>query len=235
MPWQPTVHPAAPLAHASSPGAHPPSSAWSPHVPRCLAFLRRCTVGVPANDSQSHLLSHHSLDSVPETVVTAASATVSNIVGMIGTVAGLSVQTATMKVRWYVSPIDVLPTSCQPFPVTVFFLSVSISSTRQMRRSSWRRTYPSISPWRAMPCLTLRRPRGVYLPSLQHPRGPKTTRRFNRARSCTGPSRPYYVARNRASQVRATNCMRGAERRVARASSGPLLPPYHEPLRLHFR
>lgn len=44
--------------------------------------------------------------------------------------------------------------------------------------------------------------------------GPKTTRGFNR---------PDW----------ATNRMRDAERRLARASCGPLLP-YHEPLRLHF-
>jgi hypothetical protein len=54
-------------------------------------------------------------------VARAASAMVSNVVGMIGTEAGLNGQTATMKVQWCVSPIDVLPTSCQPFPVTVFF------------------------------------------------------------------------------------------------------------------
>ncbi len=77
-------------------------------------------VGVPASDSQSHLHSPHSLDSVAEMVATAASATVSNVVGMIGTEAGLSVQTATMKVQWCVSPIDVLPTSRQPFLVTIF-------------------------------------------------------------------------------------------------------------------
>lgn len=37
------------------------------------------SVGVPASDSQSHLHSHHSLDSVAEMVATAASATVSNV------------------------------------------------------------------------------------------------------------------------------------------------------------
>jgi hypothetical protein len=102
-------------------------------------------VGVPAGDSQSHLHSHHSLDSVAEMVATAASATMSNVVGMIGTEAGLSVQTATMKVQWYVSPIDVLPISCQPFLVTVFFLLASISSTKQMHHSSRRRTYISLA------------------------------------------------------------------------------------------
>jgi hypothetical protein len=78
-------------------------------------------VGVPASDSQSHLHSHHSLDSVAEMVATAASATVSNVVGMIGTEAGLSVQTATMKVQWCVSPIDVLPIRGQPFPLLSSF------------------------------------------------------------------------------------------------------------------
>jgi hypothetical protein len=58
-------------------------------------------------------------------VVTAANATVSNVVGMVSTEAGLSVQTATVKVQWCVSPIDVLPIVYQPFPVFCC-LSVSI-------------------------------------------------------------------------------------------------------------
>jgi hypothetical protein len=57
-------------------------------------------VGVPASDSQSHLQNHHSLDNSAETVMTAV---VSNIVGMIGTLEGLSVQTAATKVQWCVS------------------------------------------------------------------------------------------------------------------------------------
>ncbi|KAN0113643.1 hypothetical protein V8E52_007569 [Russula decolorans] len=149
MPWQPTVHPAAPLAHASSPGAHPPSSAWSPHVPRCLAFLRRCTVGVPANDSQSHLLSHHSLDSVPETVVTAASATVSNIVGMIGTVAGLSVQTATMKVRCHCLlsvSIDQLDKADAPLILEAYILKyISLACNALSHSPTASRGIPSLS------------------------------------------------------------------------------------------
>jgi hypothetical protein len=50
-------------------------------------------VGIPVSDSQSHLHSHHSLDSVAEMVATANSATMSNFLGMIDTEAGLSVQT----------------------------------------------------------------------------------------------------------------------------------------------
>ena len=69
-------------------------------------------VGEHANDSRSHLIATNSLNSITEMVSTAASATVSNVVGMIGTEAGLSVQTAVMEVQWCVSPIDVLPTSC---------------------------------------------------------------------------------------------------------------------------
>jgi protein MON2 len=69
-------------------------------------------VGVPASDSLTHLHSHHSLDTVAEMVATAASATVSNVVGMIGTEAGLSVQTAAMKVQWCVSLANVPPAGC---------------------------------------------------------------------------------------------------------------------------
>lgn len=77
-------------------------------------------VGVPAGDSQAHLHSHHSLDSVAEMVATAASATVSNVVGMIGTEAGLSVQTAAMKVQWCVSSANVPPASCRPASLSSF-------------------------------------------------------------------------------------------------------------------
>ncbi len=162
------------------------------------------------------------------------------MVGIIGTEAGLSVQLAARKVQWCVSPIYVLPTGCQPFPNTVFFLLASISSTRQMRRSSWRRTYTvtiqvTVSLWRAMPLLTLRRPLGVYFPSIQHTHRPKTTRgfkpspRMHRAHStilrCPKTDQPGP----------ATNYARKAERTLARASCGALLPPYHELLRLHLQ
>jgi hypothetical protein len=55
-------------------------------------------VGIPSSDT----LPHHSLDSVAGMVATAASATMSNVVGMMGAEAGLSVQTAAMKVQWCV-------------------------------------------------------------------------------------------------------------------------------------
>ncbi|KAI0272026.1 hypothetical protein BGY98DRAFT_179246 [Russula aff. rugulosa BPL654] len=78
--------------------------------------------------------------------------------------------------------------------------------------------------------LTLRRLRGVYLPSLQHPRGSKTTRMFNRARACTESIQRYYTALKRASPGYATNCACDVERRLAHASFGLLLP-HHELLR----
>ena len=79
-----------------------------------------------------------------------------------------------------------------------------------------------------MPRLTLRRPHRVSLPSLQHPRvlpNPYVHR----------TPRPYYAARNRANPGWATNCACDAERRVARAYCGPLLPHYHKPLRPQLR
>jgi hypothetical protein len=147
------------------------------------------------------------------------------------------VQIAAGKVQWYAPPINVLPTDCQPFPATVFFLLASISSTRRMRRSlpfATFRSYPGdvhISPWRAMSCLSPRRPRGVYLPSLQHLHCPKTTRGFTEPVPAPGPLDPS-VAPDRANPGRATNCVRDAERRLARASCGPLVPPHHQ--LLHF-
>lgn len=60
-------------------------------------------IGVPASYSIPYPYSH-SLDRVTEIVSTPASAAVSNIVGMIGTEAGLSVQNAPMKVRYYSTP-----------------------------------------------------------------------------------------------------------------------------------
>ena len=67
-------------------------------------------VGIHPSDSLPH--GHgHSLDSVAGMVATAASATVSNVVGMIGTEAGLSVQSAAMKVQWCVLPAGFLLSS----------------------------------------------------------------------------------------------------------------------------
>src|SRR6267142_873915 len=54
-------------------------------------------VGIPPSDSLPYSHSH-SLVSVAEMVATAASPTVSSVVGIIGTGTGLSVQSAAMKV-----------------------------------------------------------------------------------------------------------------------------------------
>ncbi|KAI0272024.1 hypothetical protein BGY98DRAFT_936832 [Russula aff. rugulosa BPL654] len=59
--------------------------------------------------------------------------------------------------------IDFLPIDCQPFSVAVLFLLV----INQLDKAS--APHPGgvhTSPWRAIPRLTLRRPRGVYHPSL---------------------------------------------------------------------
>jgi hypothetical protein len=125
-----------------------------------------------------------------------------------------------MKVQWCVSLINVLPTGCQPFPVIGFFLLPPVSPTRQISCSSQRRTYISLA---RMPRLTLRRPRGIYLPS-------KTTRGFIQVRACTGHTRPYDAPRDRASPHWATKCAPRAERRLVHASCGPSsLPPSTTP------
>jgi hypothetical protein len=112
----------------------------------------------------------------------AASTTVSNVLGMTYTEA--SVQTAAMKVQWCVSPINILPTVCQPFTVLILFLLASIILTIQMHRSSRMHTCISseCNPLSHSPTA----PPGI--PPLQHTRGPKTTRRFNRVRACTVPA-----------------------------------------------
>src|ERR1700680_1449127 len=50
-------------------------------------------------------------------------ATLSNVVGMISTKAGLSMQTAAMRVQWCVSPTNILPTIfqlfCRPLSVSI--------------------------------------------------------------------------------------------------------------------
>lgn len=61
-------------------------------------------VGVSSNNDSHYALSPsgsaYSLDGVAGMVATAASATVSNVVGMMGSNAGLSLQGSTMKLQW---------------------------------------------------------------------------------------------------------------------------------------
>ena len=130
--------------------------------------------GVPASDSTSYSHSY-SLDSVAEMVATATSTTVSNIVGMIGTEASLSVQKAAMRAQWYV----LLP--CPHRPST---LSASTSSPIQTRRPTLKHTYTSPAS-NASP-----RSRRVHGHPLQHPRRPEAPRRTAGARARTRPARP---------------------------------------------
>jgi hypothetical protein len=110
-------------------------------------------VGMPPSDPLSYSHSH-SLGSVAEMVAMAASVTVLNVVGMIGTEAGLSVQSVAMKVQWCVS----IQANNSTVPSHVSFLLASINLTRWMRRRSLRRAVPS---------LTLRRPHWVHNTALQ--------------------------------------------------------------------
>jgi len=77
----------------------------------------------------------HSLDGIAEMVATAASATVSNVVGTIAE-PGLSVQVTAMKVQWCV-----LILSPHLSPRHPFLLTASTSSTSRTRRPSLKRTH----------------------------------------------------------------------------------------------
>jgi hypothetical protein len=125
-----------------------------------------------------------------EMVATAASATLPNVVGLIGTKAGLNVQIAAMRMKWCAdqrSSNRLLTFSCHC--LLSFSNLASIGSTRRMHHSSRMYTY-CISPRSAIPYLILQWPCGEYHPSLQHPRSPKPSRGFNRARACAGPPNP---------------------------------------------
>jgi hypothetical protein len=130
--------------------------------------------------SQLLLHGHHSLDSVAEIVATAASATVLNVVGDDWHIGRLERANCSNEGAMLCLRIDFLPIDCQPFSVAVLFLLV----IDQLDKAS--APHPGgvhTSPWRAIPRLTLRRPRGVYLPSLPDYHA--------RARACTVPTRPY--------------------------------------------
>jgi hypothetical protein len=143
MPWQPAMTPAAPLAHMSSPTSYPPTRTWSPHVPPA----RRLCVDARSGGTCERL--SIALSWLPQLGQRRGDGgdgcqrDVSNVIGMIGTEARLRVHTAAMKVQWCVSPIDVLPTGCQPSPFIAFSLLASISSITLTHRSSRRRTYIS--------------------------------------------------------------------------------------------
>ncbi|KAH9049809.1 hypothetical protein EDB83DRAFT_2553433 [Lactarius deliciosus] len=135
-------------------------------------------VGVPTNDTLPH---SSRLDSVAGMVATAASATMSNVVGMIGAEAGLSVQSAAMKVQC----IDQLDKADAP-PI------------------------PDAS---------------IYL--LGHTCRPKATPWLGRACARTRRAGPFDAAPNRALTDGTTDWVRDAERGVARASRGAILPNKH--------
>ena len=91
----------------------------------------------PSIDSMPYLHSHI-LDSVMEVVVTASGATVSNVVGIIGTEVGLSVHSAAMKVQL------VRPTSVSSSENRSFLLATSTNLTC--------RRYPNPSAWACRQC-----------------------------------------------------------------------------------
>ncbi|KAI0272027.1 hypothetical protein BGY98DRAFT_179334 [Russula aff. rugulosa BPL654] len=144
MPWQPTLIPLAPLAHASSPSSYPLSSAWP-----------------------SHLHNHHSLDSATERWCRQQARRCRTSLGswaqmLAGRRANCNSESVMVRLPDQHSA-DRLPTfSCH-------FFTLLHQSARQggctVHRSS--RMYTHISS-ECNSFISLSRPRGVYLPSLQH-------------------------------------------------------------------
>jgi len=111
--------------------SHTLSSSFS-----CSSVVRRRLVR-PGQYSRNH-----SLNSIAEMVATAASATVSNVVSMIGTEAGLRIQSAASATKVQRCGLLLSPYLRPRHP---FLLAASTSSTRQMRRPSPKRSSTSAS------------------------------------------------------------------------------------------
>ena len=148
-------------------------------------------VGVPVSDSPSRLHGHHSLDRVAEMVTTAASVTNRTSLGMnrmIGTEAGLSVQTEGTMVRLLNQrSADSLPNfsfSCPPF--------ISIDQLDKAPLIS--EAYIYLLRAQFLDSL-FDGPRGILSQLAFH----KTICVFNRTHAYTGPSRPYDAPQDRGS------------------------------------
>lgn len=103
--------PAVPLAYVSSHSLSLLSDAMSRHY---SAFLRKCRAWVCPQVTLCRIRSH-CLDSVAEVAAIAAGASVSDVVGTIGTEAGLSLQNGAMKM-WPTSLSLYKPLSPIPSP-----------------------------------------------------------------------------------------------------------------------
>ena len=130
----------------------------------------------------------HGLDGVAETVATAASATVSNVVG---TIAEPGLQVTAMKVQWYV-----LLSTPRQSPHHPFLLTASTSLTSRTRRPSL--NLKRIPPQRTKPFLALRRPSRVCGSPLQHLSSPEAPRRVTGARARTRLAQPVDTTQIRA-------------------------------------
>jgi len=171
-------------------------------------------VGVPAGDSMPYSHSH-SLDCAAEVVATAASATVSKVIRMIGIEAGLSVQNAAMKMQWR----GLLP-SLSPSRRHQFLVIAPASLTRPTRRPFLKGTYTS-SVYNAS-SRSATAPQGTRFPSTIPPqsRSPPPDRW---SPALTGPPRPVDATRIRARSRGPADRARDGCCRLARAAGGSLL------------
>jgi len=165
-------------------------------------------------------------DSVAETVAKLATATVSNVIGMIGTEAGLNVQVVAMKMKW---------SSPHESPRHLFHSLSQHRLAQQDRRAVHPRSV-YIPPRRPMPRLALRRPPRVCDSPLQHPRSPEPPfprRRIAGAHARTRPAPPVDTtqirARPRAPAVSTSQwaqCLMSADPRCSPLSPSSLPPTF---------
>jgi hypothetical protein len=182
MPWNPTV-PVALQRHAFT-------------LPILISALTACPVpldvcaqmhGVRA--SEPHIPSHHNLYRIAEMVVMVTCTTVSIVVGMIGTEAIRAWKWQQRECNGASPQSAFCRHASNLFPVIVFALFSSISSTRRVYRSSRVHTYISSHLDSLSDGLA-----GYTFPFYNTLAVQKTTGWFNRARVCTGPAQPYYAS-----------------------------------------
>jgi hypothetical protein len=138
-------------------------------------------------------------------------AVVSNVVRMVGTQAALSLKTATMKVQCCVSR-SMFSRQAANFPHH-FLLSIGIDQLDKTDAPLIPEAYINLL---GMEYSFFNGLTGYTVP-LQHLRSPKTTHRLKPSPTEPGQAGPQTLLK------------------TLNALAAPLLPPYHEPLQLHFR
>ena len=158
-------------------------------------------------------------------LATAASATVSNVVWMIGTKGRPGRSNCSNENIMVCLPDQRSTDRLATFSRRRRLLSVSIDQLDKCGCTAYLHERNSLS---YPPTASL----GISFLSTTPSRS-KAPRAFDWTRACTRRARPYYTSLRNTDQPRPGHG--DAELGLARASHILLLPPYHEPLRLHLR